>query len=125
LPRWIKERLGKRSLAGKGHILDPEANNGLDEIWEYIAEDSHDAADRVREEIYHAIRDLVQFPHQGHRRTDLTGQLLRFWRVRFLIVYAPDEKPLLVVAVMHGRRSPRSMAAILRGREQRPPAKLQ
>jgi hypothetical protein len=43
---------------------------------------------------------------------------LRFILVReYLIAYAPDEKPLWVVAVMHGRRSPRVIAAILRGRE--------
>ncbi len=34
-----------------------------------------------------------------------------------VIAYAPDEKPLWVVAVMHGRRNPRVMAAILRRRE--------
>jgi antitoxin ParD1/3/4/toxin ParE1/3/4 len=60
----------------------------------------------------------VPFPHQGHRRSDLTSRPLRFRRVRdYLIAYAPDESPLLVVAVLHGRRSPRAMAAILRGRE--------
>jgi hypothetical protein len=32
----------------------------------------------------------------------------------------PDEKPLWVIAIMHGHRSPRIMAAILRGREQEP-----
>jgi hypothetical protein len=43
---------------------------------------------------------------------------LRFWRVYdYLIAYAPAEKPLWVLAVMHGSRSPRVMAAILRGRE--------
>ena len=34
-------------------------------------------------------------------------------------VYAPEELPLWVIAVMHGRRSPRVMAAILRSREGR------
>jgi plasmid stabilization system protein ParE len=101
-----------------GYILHPQAYADLDEIWEFIAEDSLDAADRVREEVYQAIRALVAFPHQGHRRTDLTSRPLRFRRVRdYLIAYAPDEAPLLVVAVMHGSRSPRVMAAILRGRE--------
>ena len=69
-------------------------------------------------EILSAIRALVPFPNQGHRRPDLTSRPLRFIRVReYLIAYAPEEKPLWVVAVMHGRRSPRIMAAILRGRE--------
>jgi len=101
-----------------GYILHPDAYTDLDDIWEFIAEDSLDAADRVREELYQAILALVPFPRQGHRRTDLTSRPLRFWRVRdYLIAYAPDEKPLLVVAVMHGSRNPRVMAAILRGRE--------
>jgi len=43
---------------------------------------------------------------------------LRFILVRdYLIAYAPDEKPLWVIAVIHGRRNPRVMAAILRSRD--------
>jgi len=64
------------------------------------------------------IRSLVAFPHQGHRRPDLTSRPLRFKLVReYAIAYVPESKPLWVVAVIHGRRSPRLMAAILRGRE--------
>jgi plasmid stabilization system protein ParE len=100
------------------YVLHPEAYTDLDEIWEFIAEDNLNAADRVREEIYKAIGKLVPFPHQGHRRPDLTLRPLRFLTVReYLLAYAPDETPLLVIAVLHGSRSPRIMAAILRGRE--------
>jgi len=43
---------------------------------------------------------------------------LRFQPVReYVIVYAPDEKPLAVIAVLHGRRNPRVLAAVLRSRE--------
>jgi hypothetical protein len=35
----------------------------------------------------------------------------------YVIAYAPDKTPLRVLAVFHGRRSPRVMAAILRVRE--------
>ena len=69
-------------------------------------------------EIFDTIRGLVPFPGQGHRRPDLTSRPLRFTLVReYLIAYAPEEKPLWILAAMHGRRSPRLMAAILRGRE--------
>jgi toxin ParE1/3/4 len=102
-----------------GYALHPEARFDLDEIWEYIRADNLAAADRVIAEILSAISGLVPFPHRGHRRTDLTSRPLRFIRVRdYLIAYAPDEKPLWVIAVMHGHRNPRVMAAILRGREQ-------
>jgi plasmid stabilization system protein ParE len=57
---------------------------------------------------------LVPFPNLGHKRPDLTTRPLRFTVVReYLIAYAPEKKPLWVVAVMHGRRNPRVMAAIL------------
>jgi plasmid stabilization system protein ParE len=96
----------------------PEARQDLDEIWEFIAAANLDASDRVIAEILTALDALVQFPQKGHRCPDLTSRPLRFILVRdYLIAYAADETPLWIVAVMHGRRSPRVMAAILRGRE--------
>jgi plasmid stabilization system protein ParE len=60
----------------------------------------------------------VAFPHQGRKRPDLTSRSLRFQTIHdYLIAYATEEKPLLVIAIIHGRRNPRIMAAILRGRE--------
>ena len=100
------------------YALHPEAFTDLDDIREYIAEDNPDAANRVITEIFDGIRALVAAPHQGYRRPHLTSRPLRFKLVReYVIAYAPEEKPLWVVAVFHGRRSPRVMAAILRGRE--------
>lgn len=100
-----------------GFVLHPEAERDLDELWEYIASDNLDAADRVREEIYSAIQALVRFPHKGHRRPDLSSGELRFQVVReYLLAYSAAETPLLVLAVLHGRRSPRVIAAMLRDR---------
>jgi len=101
-----------------GYALPPEAFADLDDIRDYIAQENPDAADQVMSEIFDTIRRLVPFPHRGHRRPDLSPRPLRFTLVReYLIVYAPEERPLWVVAVMHGRRNPRIMASILRGRE--------
>jgi antitoxin ParD1/3/4/toxin ParE1/3/4 len=98
-------------------VLHPDALKDLEEIWEFVAADSPDAADRVREEIYGTIKSLVPFPYVGHNRFDLTTRPLRFQTVRdYVIAYAPEEKPLAVVAVLHGRRNPRVIAAILRTR---------
>jgi plasmid stabilization system protein ParE len=103
---------------GRGFDLHPLAAQDITDIWTYIAEDSPQAAGRVREDILAAIRAVVPFPAQGYRRPDLTSRPLRFTVVHeYLIAYAPDEKPLWVIAVMHGRRNPRVMAAILRGRK--------
>ena len=100
-----------------GFVLHPQAYTDLEEIWEYIAADNLDAADGVREEIYEAIQSLVPFPHIGHSRPDFTARPLKFQSVRdYVIAYVPDERPLVVIAVLHGRRNPRVIAAILRGR---------
>jgi hypothetical protein len=42
---------------------------------------------------------------------------MRFWLVHsYLIAYVP-EQPLLIIGVLHGRRNPRIMTAILHGRK--------
>lgn len=103
---------------GHGFVLHPQAAQDITDIWEFIAADNPQAASRVREDILNTIRALVPFPHQGYRRSDLTARPLRFTTVRdYLIAYAPDEHPLLVIAVLHGRRNPRVMASILRARD--------
>jgi plasmid stabilization system protein ParE len=102
----------------KGYAFHPEALTDLDHVYEYIAADNPDAADRTIADILARICGLVPFPQQDRKGPDLTSRPLWFIRVgEYLIAYAPDEKPLWVVAVMHGRLSPRVMAAILRGRE--------
>ena len=101
-----------------GYALHPEAFADLDDIRGYIALENPDATDRVMSEIFDAIREVVRFPNQGHKRPDLSSRPLRFTLVReYPIACASEEEPLWVVAVIHGRRSPRIMAAILSGRE--------
>jgi antitoxin ParD1/3/4 len=102
----------------QGFELHPGAAQDIFEIWQFIAEQNPQAAGPVREDILDGIRKLVPFPHQGHERHDLTSKPLRFRTTPdYLIVYAPDEKPLAVIAVLHGRRNPRIIAAILRARK--------
>ena len=100
------------------YALHPEAFGDLEAIRIYIAEDNADAANRVMGEIFDAIRMLVRFPQQGYLRPNLTSRPVRFKLVReYVIAYAPEKKPLWIVAVFHGRRSPRVITAILKGRE--------
>jgi plasmid stabilization system protein ParE len=104
-----------------GYVFHPAALADLTQIWTYIAEDNVDAADRVLADIHSTIRILAVSPDIGHRRPDLTKRPLRFHVVRdhYLIAYAPDEHPLWIVAVIDGRRNPRVLAAMLRGRRTR------
>ena len=46
--------------------LSPQAFRDIDEIWEFIAEDNLDAADRIRDEIFAACERLAEIPGMGH-----------------------------------------------------------
>ena len=99
------------------YSFHPDAFADLNEIWEYIAQDSVVAADRLLDDIENALNMLVSNPHAGHHRHDLSSRPLRFWIVRsYLIAYAAED-PLFVIGILHGRRSPQIMAAILRNRK--------
>jgi hypothetical protein len=63
-------------------------------------------------------------PSRDHHRSDIDARTspqrpLRFHVVRdeYVIAYAFAEKPLWVLAVFHGHRNRRLMAAVLRDRE--------
>jgi len=90
-----------------GYALHPDALADLEEIRAYIAQDSLDAADRVITEIFEEFRFISRFPNSGHHRPELTFRLLRFRRAgEYLIAYAPEERPVWILAVLHGRRNP-------------------
>ena len=96
----------------------PEVVDDIFEIWRFIAEDNVEAANRIENEIWDAFAELAKFPEMGHERVALTSRPLRFRLVRtYLIAYAPEERPLLIVAVLHGKRNPRFMAAVLKERK--------
>jgi len=73
-----------------GYAFHPDAFADLDEIWEYIAQDNVDAADRVLADIHSTLTTLAGAPQIGHRRPDLTTRPLRFHVARdeYPIAYA-------------------------------------
>jgi plasmid stabilization system protein ParE len=100
-----------------GFVLHPGAAQDISDIWEFVAQENLVAAGRLREQILDSIRKLAPFPNQGHLRPDLTSRPLRFQITgNYLIAYAPEKTPPVVIAVVDGRRSPRILAAILRER---------
>jgi len=85
--------------------LTAQARLDLFEIWNYVADDSIDAADRITERLHEAFQKLAEMPHMGHRREDLADSRHRFWSVfSYVIVYRPDTQPMQIVAILHGAR---------------------
>jgi antitoxin ParD1/3/4 len=86
-------------------FYSPEARLDLLQIWEYIACDNLDAADRVVEEIQQAVSMLASNPGAGHLRRDLTSKPVRFWPLySYLIIYNPEARPLEIVRILSGYR---------------------
>ena len=84
--------------------LTAEAAADLTEVFDYIAEDSIDVAQRVAAEIYDEMKKLARNPALGHKRPDLTSRELLFWRVySYLVIYQPTT-PVNIIAVLHGSR---------------------
>ena len=82
-------------------------------LWDYIAQDDIDAADRVQADIHRAIDNLVALPGMGYRREDVADETLRFWPVfNYLIIYRPETDPLEIVRVVSGYRD---LSALLIG----------
>ena len=84
--------------------LARRALGDLQDIWEYISEESFDAADRLLEEFYQAFYQLAEMPGIGHKRPDLTPRNVRFWPVHSYLVIYSDSNPLRIVCVIHGKR---------------------
>ncbi|MEP6716118.1 MAG: type II toxin-antitoxin system RelE/ParE family toxin [Terriglobia bacterium] len=88
-----------------GYALSVDADFDLDDIWEYIAADSIDAADRWLGKLFDAFDALGRTPGIGHRREDLTELPVLFWSVgAYLVIYRAERHPIEIVAVIQGSR---------------------
>lgn len=87
------------------YIINPGADQDLDEIWEYIAMDSVDAAVRWDTKLREAFDLLGRNPGAGHTRKDLTDEPVLFWPVgKYLIIYRPHEQGAEILGVTQGSR---------------------
>ena len=88
-----------------GYVLSREADHDLEDLWNYIAEDSLDAADRVTTKLLDAFEALARNPGMGHKREDLTHYPLLFWPVgNYLVIYRGERRPIEIVAIVYGAR---------------------
>ena len=82
----------------------PEAENDLEEIWLYIAQDNIDGADKLLDEIEKTSQKLAQFADMGRNRDELHPGLRSFPVGKYLIFYLPISGGLEIVRVLHGMR---------------------
>jgi plasmid stabilization system protein ParE len=79
----------------KRFVLTPRAKRDVNDIWDYIAADNVEAADRVLDALDNAMVKLAKTPGIGHWREELTDKRHRFFLVySYLIVYRHETKTL-------------------------------
>jgi antitoxin ParD1/3/4/toxin ParE1/3/4 len=85
--------------------LSVEAEDDLFKIWQRIADDSVELADRIESELYELFESLGRMPGQGHTRKELTKRPVLFFPLySFMVVYQPEAKPIRIMPVLRGRR---------------------
>lgn len=82
----------------------PQAENDLEDIWWYIAQDNSHEADRLLDQIQEKLLLLIEFPQMGISRDDLVSGLRSSTVGNYLIFYFPLEDGIDVVRVLHGSR---------------------
>ena len=94
----------------KRYVLTPSAKRDVNDIWDYIANDSIEAADRVLDALESAMVKLAKTPGVGHWREELADKRHRFFLVySYLIVYRHEAKPLQFVRILHAARDVQSV----------------
>ena len=81
------------------------ARSDIDQIWDYIAQDNVEAADRWLSKLLALFEALAASPGIGHGRADLTRLPLLFWALdSCLVVYRVVFDEVQIVAVTQGAR---------------------
>jgi toxin ParE1/3/4 len=84
--------------------LSTLAEQDLDEIWSYIAEDASPAtADRLIDAIIDRFELLAEQPRMGRLRPEF-GEGVRSFTVENYVIYYRHERDVVVARVLHGRR---------------------
>ena len=99
-----------------GYTFGPHAGDDLLDLWEYVAAENREAADRLIDMLYQHFDRLAEFPRLGHPRPDLLPDhpTLLFWPTgAYVTIYRADRQPIEIVAVTH---SARDIPSFLRGR---------
>lgn len=89
----------------KEYFLSQIAEQDVDEIISYIAQENPKAAFKFLDALYETMNLLAENPLMGHKREDLTYHPVRFWTFKwhYLIVYK-NGSPIEIVRILSGYR---------------------
>ncbi len=82
----------------------PQADLDLDSIWNFIAADDIQAAERQIDRIGKVFQMLVENPLAGRERPELRKELRSFPVGSYMIFYIPVSDGVEIIRVMNGRQ---------------------
>jgi toxin ParE1/3/4 len=85
-------------------ILDLAAKADLIDIWQYIADDNPDAADRMLDRIWDGFCVIERCPYGGTARPELAINLRCYSVGNYVIYFRPAPRGVEIVRVLHGAR---------------------
>jgi toxin ParE1/3/4 len=88
-------------------VIGPEAEADLEEIYEYIATDSPQAAERMLDRLRGVMQQLADGELNGPATRLADGRCVRGWPVRrYRIYYRRSANHTVILRVYHGARRP-------------------
>ncbi|MBI3678728.1 MAG: type II toxin-antitoxin system RelE/ParE family toxin [Proteobacteria bacterium] len=85
-------------------IWSPTAERNLDAIWEYIAQDDHEAADRIAERLRSAANGLMTTPLIGRAGRAIDTRELVVAGTPYLLIYRVLPGKIEIARVVHGKQ---------------------
>ena len=88
----------------KGLFISEEAESDLEDIWDYIADDSSLNADRFIDQLYRKCLDIAALDGIGRSRNELADGLLSIPHKNYVIFFIRNKKGVGIVRILRASR---------------------
>lgn len=89
---------------GRELIISEEAESDLEDIWDYIADESPLNADRFIDQLYRKCLELTILDGVGRSRPELAEGLLSIPHKRYIIFFLREDGRVCVVRILRASR---------------------
>lgn len=85
-------------------LFRPLAETDLKDIWDYIATDDPNQAEKIIRDIYSKLGTVAHNPYIGRARPEIEAALRSFPIGRYVAFYCPLQDGIDVFRILHGSR---------------------
>jgi toxin ParE1/3/4 len=85
-------------------LISSQAENDLDDIWFFIAQDSPKNADKFLDLIQETCLIISDYPNMGEKRDEIISGVRSFPVGNYLLFYVALNHGVEIIRVMHGSR---------------------